>query len=458
MRLFPKRYSKAEVEEIVEKTSAKNFEILQSRILQGFYNTVSPSSVQSLVKQGYQQNATVFSIIDTLIKSACNIPYQVYEVKNKSALSEYNTLIKGLGNDFSYLKAQTARERALMPLESHPLHDFMANPHPMMGYSEWLQEVLGFKYLTGNSFMRGHKRSGTGVIYKVDVWPAQFTRILFNKQVQILGYQLNVNGRTMDAPLDEVAHIKNFNPDYSIDGSHFYGQSPLKAAEKNLKISNNSVLTGHNIIVNQGARGILQPKGDSMDYTADEAKQLESKYKEKHTLQGRFEENSKVMFPSRELSWINMSQPAGDLALMEQYNVSTKDLCGVYNFPSILLNDTAESKVESYREAKKYMYQQGVFPELISLRDELNRWLVPTYGTNLYLDYDFLSVPEIQEDMEKITKQLNLMYWLSFDEKRKAIKYAPIGGELGNSYQIPANLLSSNDWLAGEIQGGDPET
>ena len=47
-----------------------------------------------------------------------------------------------------------------------------------------------------------------------------------------------------------------------------------------------------------------------------------------------------------------------------------------------------------------------LYPELVKLRDELNRWLTPKYGENLYIDFDFSAIPELQEDMDKMVAQL----------------------------------------------------
>jgi len=97
------------------------------------------------------------------------------------------------------------------------------------------------------------------------------------------------------------------------------------------------------------------------------------------------------------------------------------------------------------KEAKKAMYQNAVIPELIKIRDELNRWLVPQFGPNLYLDFDFTMISEMQEEVDKLVSQLNTAWWISPNEKRDAMNY-PIDevNAFMNDYFIPANLTPQN--------------
>ena len=68
------------------------------------------------------------------------------------------------------------------------------------------------------------------------------------------------------------------------------------------------------------------------------------------------------------------------------------------------------------------------------LRDELNAWLVPRFGENVYIDYDISALPELQADMEKMVSQLKQADWLTFDEKRTAMGYEEKQGAYQYSY------------------------
>ena len=91
------------------------------------------------------------------------------------------------------------------------------------------------------------------------------------------------------------------------------------------------------------------------------------------------------------------------------------------------------------------MYQNAVIPELIKIRDELNRWLVPQFGSNLYLDFDFTMISEMQEEVDKLVSQLSSAWWITPNEKRDAMNY-PMDevNAYMNDYYIPANLTPQN--------------
>ena len=93
------------------------------------------------------------------------------------------------------------------------------------------------------------------------------------------------------------------------------------------------------------------------------------------------------------------------------------------------------------KEAKKALYQNAVIPELIKVRDELNRWLTPKYGANLYIDFDFSAIPEMQEDIDKLVSQLGQAWWVTPNEKRQAMYYGQDENPLMDEYYMPANLM-----------------
>ena len=100
------------------------------------------------------------------------------------------------------------------------------------------------------------------------------------------------------------------------------------------------------------------------------------------------------------------------------------------------------------KEAKKALYQNAVIPELLKIKDELNRWLAPKFGEKLCIEFDFSVIPELQEETDKVVEQLSKAWWITPNEKRAAMSY---GKDEQTSqlddYFIPANLIpiKSND-------------
>jgi HK97 family phage portal protein len=411
------------------------------------------SNKQDFVDDGYRGNSTVFSIIDLIAKSMSNVAIKVYKKVDEGALKEYKSLTSGNFNDTAMLKAEQLRHKALKPAEDSELAYVLNNPNPDMGYSQWIQELGAFKLITGDSYIQGiAPKTGVnkGKFQQLYVLPAHLVEIVSGDiKAPIHGYRLKYLTVTEEVDSENVCHIKSFNPDYTSKGSHLYGQSPLQAAYRNLAINNDAITTGQKFLKNQGVRGILSNDDNGM-LTEEQARALKSRYKAQY--QGA-DNAGDIMITNHQFKWLEMGLPAADLALIEQYNLSIKDLCGVYKVPSILLNDTQASTFNNYREAKKYLYLQAVFPELISIRDELNRWLAPSYGKEYYIDFDFMSIPELQEDMEKVVKQLSLSFWLTMNEKRKVMKFDPIDDPKMDEIFVLANYIPLSDGVTTREQG-----
>ena len=100
------------------------------------------------------------------------------------------------------------------------------------------------------------------------------------------------------------------------------------------------------------------------------------------------------------------------------------------------------------KEAKKALYQNAVIPELLKIKDELNRWLAPKYGDKLCIEFDFSVIPELQEETDKVVEQLSKAWWITPNEKRAAMNYGKDEETTQlDDYYIPANLIpvQSND-------------
>jgi len=101
--------------------------------------------------------------------------------------------------------------------------------------------------------------------------------------------------------------------------------------------------------------------------------------------------------------------------------------------PQVLF-DTDTTSYNNYQNALRDMMTNTIIPLCSELRDELNRWLLPMYGEDVYIDFDITAIPEMQQDMERMTRILRDANWLTMDEKRVAMNYEPKGGAYEHSY------------------------
>jgi HK97 family phage portal protein len=430
---------------------SKNNQTTNSQYNQAIYNWLgeslvwNPENDDTYIDEGYRKNATIYSLINIITKAASTIPINVYQKVNDNELKRYKSMSSGLVDGSILHKANLIKKQALVELEDTDLHRLLERPNPAQSYASFISELIAFGKLTGNRYIYGigpDTGNNVGKFQELYVMPSQVMEIISGGMFDpVKEYRVEYNG-AYSIPAEQMCHIKDFNPYYDGTGSHLYGQSPLRAGLRSLTTNNEAVQTGVKYLQNQTARGILM--SDEGDLNEVQAQQLKDKFRQ--NFQGSNNAGDVIITPKK-LSWVNFGLNASDISLLEQYNASIKDLCNIYSVPSVLLNNDKASTYNNVKEAKKALYQNCVIPELIKIRDELNRWLTPKYGEKLYIDFDFSVVPELQEEMDKVVDQMTKAWWISPNEKRESMSYAQEENEALNDFYIPANLIpmSNND-------------
>ena len=399
------------------------------------------------IRDGYQRNATIYSIINLIVKAATTIPVTVYRVTNEGTAKQYKAMTSGVMDGPAIYKANILRKRAFEEIKDSDLEALLMRPNPEQSFSAWLGEIVAFGKLTGNRYIYGigpDSGPNAGKFTELYNLPSQLVEIVSGGVMQpVAGYKIQYNSMIEVAP-EYVCHIKDFNPDYDSSGSNLYGQSPLRAGLRVLSANNEAVTTGLKYLQNQTSRGMLISKDGNL--TEVQAQALKDKFRKNY--QGAGNAGDVIITP-KDLSWVNFGLSASDLSLIEQYNGTVKDLCNIYNIPVQLLNNTDASTYNNMKEAKKALYQNAVIPELIKIRDELNRWLAPKYGKEYFIDFDFTVISEMQEEVDKLVSQLANAWWVTPNEKRDAMNYAvDTDNPFMDDYFIPANLMAQNQTLA----------
>ena len=430
----------------------KNSQQTAQQYNRAVYNYIGNSIVwnaendDAYITEGYRKNATIYSLINIITKAATTIPFQVYEKTNENDYKRYKALTSGTFDASSIHKAAILQKRSMVELQDTELHKVLERPNPAQSYNSFISELIAFGKLTGNRYIYGigpDTGDNVGKYTELYVMPSQIMEIVSNGIMEpVSKYRVEYNG-TFEIEADEICHIKDFNPYYDGTGSHLYGQSPLRAGMRSLTTNNEATQTGVKYLQNQTARGLLM--SDEGDINEVQAQQLKDKFRKQ--FQGSDNAGDVIITPKK-LSWVNFGLNAADVSLIEQYNASIKDLCNIYNVPVQLLNNTESASYNNMKEAKKALYQNCVIPELLKIKDELNRWLSPKFGDKLCIEFDFSVIPELQEETDKVVDQLTKAWWITPNEKRAAMNYGKDEDttEL-DDYFVPANLIpvKSND-------------
>jgi len=391
-----------------------------------------PDNVETYIDKGYLFNSVVYSIVSFIAQKAGAIPWGVYEIKNDKALHSYKS-----ANSYN-INTKIIKTKALVALPDHELNAIFMKPNILQGWAEFIEQVVGFKLVTGNSYI--HMIGPTAGLNKGSIremWniPSQIIRPVAGDRMEpVRGYKY-LDSNEIISP-ESMIHLKYWTPEY-FNGQNLVGLSPLRASLRLITKSNSSFDSSVGALQNQGAFGIISAEKDT-DLTEEQADMIESRLMEKV---GGPANRGKNIVTSATLKWQQMGMSPVDLNIIESDRMDLRALCNVYHVPSELFNDAANKTYSNTKEAGSAVYTNAVLPALNQFRDALNQYISGKYP-GLYCDYDASMISELQDDLQLMTTALAGAWWLTPEERRDIMNFpADDTNPLLKDYWIPAGLV-----------------
>ena len=403
-------------------------------------------TTQNFIEKGLYLNSDLYAIINLIINKLSSAPIVTYEIVDEKALKYYKTMSKSLTNSGAKFNSEKFKQKALREVSIPELDRLLKKPNEFQTWDNWIKEISAFRLVTGNAYMYGARRgeNPNAPIIALYSLPSQYIEIVSGGLNQpIKEYRLTYNGyERLDA--SNVGHLKNINLSYTAGtANHLYGASPLRSAVRDLTTSNDGKQALLSMLQNMGARGILSGDGN-VNITREQAQALKEDYSNNY--QGASKAGDIIITPAQ-LSWVQMGMNAVDLSIIDTQKVILRSLCRVYGVDAKLLGDTEASTFNNLDTAYRALINNVVRPLHIEIRDLLNNWLLPSYGIkNLFVDFDYMAYPEMQDDMDKLVDQLSKAWWLTPNEKRHAMNYGNVESEVMEQPLIPQGLMTLKEF------------
>ena len=391
-----------------------------------------PDNVDTYIDKGYLFNPVVYSIVSFIAQKAGAIPWQVYEVKNDKALHSYKS-----ANSYN-INTKIIKTKALVALPDHELNAIFMKPNILQGWAEFIEQVVGFKLVTGNSYI--HMIGPTAGLNKGSIremWniPSQIIRPVAGDRMEpVRGYKYLAQNEPI--PANEIIHLKYWTPEY-FNGQNLVGLSPMRASLRLITKSNASFDSSVGAFQNQGAFGIISATKDTQ-LTEEQADMIERKLMKKV---GGPDNRGKNIVTSADLKWQQMGMSPVDLNIIDSDRMDLRSLCNVFHVPSELFNDASNKTYSNTKEAGSAVYTNAVLPALNQFRDALNRFISSKYP-GLYCDYDASMISELQDDLQMMATALSSIWYLSPNEKRDLLNFpADETNPMMNEYWVPGGLM-----------------
>ncbi len=357
----------------------------------------TPRNYDELAKESYAKNAVAYRAINEISKCAGSVPFNLF---------------KGTG--------EVRREI----LES-PLLDLMERPNPMQGRSAFIQAVIGFLLISGNSYLERVGPSFTQSPRELWIKRPDRMQVEAGRTGIPSGYIFTNGGQTVRWPASQIngqskiLQIKTFHP-----LNDWYGMSPVEAAAFSVD-QHNEAGAWNMALLQNGARPsgalIVDPKtGTGLDDAQfDRLKeQIETQYSGPQNA-------GRPLLLEGGLDWKEMSLSPVDMAWIEGKHTSAREIAMVFGMPAQMLGIPGDNTHRNMEEARLWLWEQTIIPLLNFLLQELNWWLTPLFGDDLELVFDLDEVPALISRRHQLWDKVTSSDFLTINEKREAVGYEP---------------------------------
>lgn len=274
-------------------------------------------------------------------------------------------------------------------LDSHPLLDLLNSPTPTDTWDEWVTVLVDHLYLDGNAF----------------VLPIGITRSAGVQELRILSPdKVSIEARENDKPIyiyrptsnrsddvvikyDEMIHFRIPHPT-----SKYRGVSPLKSVSYDIDTANEikkwqldlarSRGRGPGKVVINDPNVILDPQKDIPEIVSS-IKQMQ---KTNGTL---------ILRPG--MDYQSIGSDPNDTNMMDIQREAATAICSILRVPPEVIGDFRSKTYNSYEEAKRSFWTEGVIPVVEKIVQKLQRHIAPYYG-DIDIIYDTSTIDVLKPD------------------------------------------------------------
>ncbi len=307
---------------------------------------------------------------------------------------------------------------------AHPLLDLLSNPNPRQDRRTFIEALTTNLLLTGNAYVEQagtetrrelHLLRPDRVTIETDAtgWPVALQWKTGNARRVVA---LEADGDTPAA----ACHIYQYHPLDDV-----YGFAPLEAAAMAIDI-HNGASDWNKALIDNSARPsgalVYAPKSGA-NMSVDQFERLKIELQEGY--QGARQAGRPLLLEGG-LDWKPMGLTPKDMDFFEAKNAAARDIALAFGVPPLMIGLPGDATYANYKEANRAFFRLTVLPLANRLADVLGGWLGPLFGAGLKLIADPDQVDALAADREMLWTRIGNAAFLTENEKREAVGYAPL--------------------------------
>lgn len=405
-------------------------------------------------EKGFEQVGAVYECVDLIVKKFVACPWIIYRVKNATEYKKYLQLSQ---SPDALPQMMLAKAKALEEV-SHPnIEKLLNNPNPDTEGDDMWELLCAMYLLRGNAYLYGN--AGNDADFKAGKWSELFG-IPSDMKIRSGGFMQPIQSYLMTEytqatpfPARQIKHFRTLNPRYDPWGSNLYGIPPLKAYLYSLDILKNADKQMDAQMKNGGQMGLLSPENKEDSFGDDQKKQLRQSLKDAHASNSKLDRYIPV---SVALKWTQIGLSTAEMETLKASDAKADDIYRCFHIPLQFRNqDTAT--YNNLPVANRQLAYNAIAPICRKFSKGATSFICTPYNTNqtqYIVEKDFLSLPELNDDMKTVSEWLKNADWLTPNEKREVARFGRSAEKGMDDHWVDVTKVRIADILDGKVVQG----
>ena len=410
-------------------------------------------NIRHYIEKGYGGNGSVYTIISRYHRKFGAIPRYVYQIRDKNAYRQMKALLKQRNFNLKQLRDLQVKAYDETIVDDNPFAKLLNQPNEVQGQDAFYERAAAFYKTTGNCFIWKNRGDIGGMTdtqanarppLELYVLPTQCMEIVPDPDDiwDVLGYVFVIGGQRFRIRKNDMIHWKT--PNLVFDAytrDHLFGMSPLKPGNKFVTEDDSATDAAVAMQQNDGAKGALFNKqlGNMSPEQKGKIDMMINRKINNRSLKGA------VTALEGEWGYLAMGQTGQEMELMDARDKSLIRLCNLLGVPPMLF--LTNTTYDNVKQAEKAFITNLIAPDASSLRDEMNRSLLPDFGLDKSFthDIDISMLPELQEEMSQMVTQLAAAWWLTPNQKLEQMNEDRSDDPNMDKVWVPNTLVTMED-------------
>jgi len=354
----------------------------------------------------------VFRCVDLRAKGLAAVDYKLYQLKKDGSVDE---------------------------IAQHELLDLLYRVNPDTTKFDFLELTANYLDLFGAApwVLEGGKKFGQPKT--ISLARPEFMKVKKDKDGNITGWEYQIGSFKKEFEKDEVIFLKNYNPK-----SPDRGLGVIEAVRTTAQ--HNDYIGQHNTkLLENGARpsGYVEVEGKLSD---TEYKRLKKEIKSQY--QGYLNAYNVYLLEGG-TKFTPAMIPPKDLEFIAARDMNRDEIAGIFGVPKSMLGYTDATRASA--KTSEYIFAKWTLEPLITKYfEQLNEFLVPRYGDNLWLSFE--PIAKDDEELALREREISWNKWKTTNEIRAEEGLDPIKG--GDNVFLPLSNMPMMNNPQGDIGKG----